>query len=246
MARQGRVSPVAPTEVKTLVMTKGWVALHAESLQEDRACLKRWDLSRDMAVTTRDCLPVAYLCRSRDEDTMPAQARTVSAHVRADAMNHTSDQRRGVCADRVSCLPVTFSVSAAVPAPQQYMLGAMKWIFSQFLSATVDPAVDLVSAPSTMPSCKGDCTEEPEHPTQPLCVLRITATGSTGEHPHLEHDPCNGGSCLGEAWCLNAPLFQKGIAFAQVKLEPRLGFVDPHGHHHKSYLAAATVHLGCC
>jgi hypothetical protein len=32
------------------------------------------------------------------------------------------------------------------------MLGAMKWIFSQFLSATVDPDVERVSAPSTTPS----------------------------------------------------------------------------------------------
>ena len=60
---------------------------------------------------------------------------------------------QAVWAEGCAALPVTFSVSAAVPAPQQYMLGAMKWIFSQFLSATVDPAVDLVSAPSTMPSC---------------------------------------------------------------------------------------------
>ena len=31
----------------------------------------------------------------------------------------------------------------------------MKWIFSQFLSATVEPAVDRVSAPSTTPSWEG-------------------------------------------------------------------------------------------
>jgi hypothetical protein len=36
------------------------------------------------------------------------------------------------------------------------MLGAMKWIFSQFLSATVEPAVDRVSAPRTTPSWKGE------------------------------------------------------------------------------------------
>jgi hypothetical protein len=51
-----------------------------------------------------------------------------------------------------SHLPVTASVSAAVPAPQQYMFGAIKWIFSQFLSATIGPSVALVSAPRTTPS----------------------------------------------------------------------------------------------
>ena len=112
----------------------------------------------------------------------------VSAYVYADVTLLMRRQQGGVCASTDSCLPVTFSVSAAVPAPQQYMLGAMKWIFSQFLSATVDPAVDLVSAPSTMPSCQGDRTEGPSKlevrhssydamPKQPLCVLRISATG---------------------------------------------------------------------
>lgn len=51
--------------------------------------------------------------------------------------------------------PVTAPVSAAVPAPQHRMLSAMKWIFSQFLSATVEPAVERVSAPRTTPSCDG-------------------------------------------------------------------------------------------
>ncbi len=34
------------------------------------------------------------------------------------------------------------------------MLAASLWIFSQFLSATISPPVDLVSAPSTTPSLK--------------------------------------------------------------------------------------------
>ena len=51
-------------------------------------------------------------------------------------------------------LPVIASVSAAVPAPQQYMFGARKWIFAQFLSATVSPFVDRVSAPRTTPEEK--------------------------------------------------------------------------------------------
>lgn len=49
-------------------------------------------------------------------------------------------------------LPVTWSQSAAVPAPQVKMLGAMKWIFSQFLSPTIDPPVARVSAANTTPS----------------------------------------------------------------------------------------------
>jgi hypothetical protein len=40
------------------------------------------------------------------------------------------------------------------------MLGAMKWIFSQFLSATVLPEVERVSAASTTPSCKTHVTAQ--------------------------------------------------------------------------------------
>ncbi len=48
-------------------------------------------------------------------------------------------------------LRVTCSQSAAVPAPAQKMLGAKTWSFSQFLSATMEPAVALVSAASATP-----------------------------------------------------------------------------------------------
>lgn len=71
---------------------------------------------------------------------------------------------------------VVISVSAAVPAPQQlevfifiilgiarkcsitqctyYMFLARKWIFSQFLDATIGPSVARVSAPNITPSLK--------------------------------------------------------------------------------------------
>jgi len=48
-------------------------------------------------------------------------------------------------------LPVIDSVSAAVPAPQQNIFDVILCIFSQFLSATVSPFVDRVSAPRTTP-----------------------------------------------------------------------------------------------
>jgi hypothetical protein len=51
---------------------------------------------------------------------------------------------------------VIASVSAAVPAPQQKMFGAMKWILEQFLSATIGPEVARVSAPRITPSYKGE------------------------------------------------------------------------------------------
>ena len=40
------------------------------------AHLKRWDLRSVSAVTTREDRPVAYLCSSSDEDTIPAHDRT--------------------------------------------------------------------------------------------------------------------------------------------------------------------------
>ncbi|KAH3680006.1 hypothetical protein WICPIJ_008482 [Wickerhamomyces pijperi] len=46
---------------------------------------------------------------------------------------------------------VTISVSAAVPAPAHQILGANLCNFSQFLSATISPAVALVSAAMTTP-----------------------------------------------------------------------------------------------
>ena len=51
-----------------------------------------------------------------------------------------------------SIMVVVLSQSAAVPAPAQYMLGAILCSFLQFLSATMGPPVALVSAPSTTPS----------------------------------------------------------------------------------------------
>ena len=57
------------------------------------------------------------------------------------------------CRKGASHLPVTWSQSAAVPAPAQKMLGASLCSFSQFLSATMEPAVALVSAESTTPPC---------------------------------------------------------------------------------------------
>jgi hypothetical protein len=55
---------------------------------------------------------------------------------------------------RIEIVPVTFSVSAAVPAPQQKIFEANLCIFSQFLSATIGPSVALVSAPKITPSFK--------------------------------------------------------------------------------------------
>ena len=49
----------------------------------------------------------------------------------------------------MSC--VTISVSAAVPAPAHQMRGANRCSFSQFLSATMLPAVARVSAAMTTP-----------------------------------------------------------------------------------------------
>ncbi len=60
-------------------------------------------------------------------------------------------------------LPVKFSVSAEVPAPQQEMLGARSWIFSQFLSHTIWPAVALVSAPRTTPSWRNSNSSDCHH-----------------------------------------------------------------------------------
>ena len=56
-------------------------------------------------------------------------------------------------------LPVTWSQSAAVPAPQQKMLGARLWIFSQFLSPTMEPPVARVSAARATPSYKMNTIE---------------------------------------------------------------------------------------
>jgi hypothetical protein len=53
-------------------------------------------------------------------------------------------------------IPVTWSQSAAVPAPQQKMLGAKLWSFSQFLSPTIEPPVALVSPAKQTPSYKID------------------------------------------------------------------------------------------
>lgn len=51
--------------------------------------------------------------------------------------------------DPINC--VTISVSAAVPAPAHQIRGANRCNFSQFLSATIDPAVALVSAAMMTP-----------------------------------------------------------------------------------------------
>ena len=46
---------------------------------------------------------------------------------------------------------MTISVSAAVPAPAHHIFGASLCNFAQFLSATIGPAVALVSAAITTP-----------------------------------------------------------------------------------------------
>ena len=51
--------------------------------------------------------------------------------------------------EAINC--VTASVSAAVPAPAHHILGAIRCNFAQFLSATIGPCVDLVSAAMTTP-----------------------------------------------------------------------------------------------
>lgn len=68
------------------------------------------------------------------------------------------------------------------------MLGAMKWIFSQFLSATVLPEVERVSAASTTPSCKA----------QKAC--RQGAGKQLGQPRHAAPGHTNLNSCLPVRW----------------------------------------------
>lgn len=80
-----------------------------------------------IAVTTRDSRSVAYLCSSSEEDTIPTPQGVPSVpayHLRALALQvcqvpgcHLKQLPQRYA--RTSPSPVTFSVSAAVPAPQQ-------------------------------------------------------------------------------------------------------------------------------
>ncbi len=99
------------------------------------------------------------------------------------------------------------------------MLGAMKWIFSQFLSATVVSDVERVSAPSTTPSCPACCDGQ---------VCRCLEQHGRRSHTslHLEYEPDDGCAGLCEARGLDALGLKKRVPRAQVEVE-RTG--DDHG-----------------
>ena len=60
----------------------------------------------------------------------------------ATAKNKTTNNLKPIC-EHIECSEITY-----------YMFLAKKWIFSQFLSATIGPSVARVSAPRTTPSLK--------------------------------------------------------------------------------------------
>jgi hypothetical protein len=99
------------------------------------------------------------------------------------------------------------------------MLGAMKWIFSQFLSATVVSDVERVSAPSTTPSCPACCGGQ-------VC-RRLKQRGRRNHTSlHLEDEPDDGSAGLCEARGLDALGLKKRVPRAQVEVK-RPG--DDHG-----------------
>lgn len=79
---------------------------------------------------------------------------------------------------------MTWSQSAAVPAPQQKMFGARLWIFSQFLSPTMLPPVARVSAARATPSWTRNT-----HQYSDIGLWRTT---------YIEDDSTDGGTSLSE------------------------------------------------
>lgn len=103
-------------------------------------------------------------------------------------------------------VPVTWSQSAAVPAPQQKMLGARLCIFSQFLSPTMLPPVALVSAANTTPSYIAHSGIN-HHANQ----IKVKVSMSMCELLYLENSTTDGSTSLHSSWGLGDSTLSQGF-----------------------------------